>query len=60
MTDPKSESLNAAVEQFGAGVVETVVSLVEMSDPDGAWAMFQDQGMDEHAECVEFIYFDPE
>jgi hypothetical protein len=58
MKDPKSEALNAAVEQFGAGVVETVVSLVEMSDPDGAWALFQDQGMNEHAECVEFIYFD--
>jgi hypothetical protein len=58
MKDSKSELLTEAEAVFGAEVVETVVSLVEMSDPDGAWALFQDQGMDEHAECVEFIYFD--
>ena len=60
MKNEKSAILTEAEEIFGADVVETVVALVEMSDPDGAWAMFQDQGMDEHAECVEFIYFEPE
>ena len=58
MRDPKSAVLTEAEEIFGASVVETVVAMVEISDPDGAWAGFRDQGMDEHADCVEFIYFD--
>jgi hypothetical protein len=58
MKNEKSAILTEAEEIFGADVVETVVALVETSDPDGAWSLFKDQGMDEHAECVEFIYFE--
>jgi hypothetical protein len=58
MNNEKSVILTEAEEIFGSDVVETVVALVETSDPDGAWALFKDQGMDAHAECVEFIYFE--
>ena len=58
MKNEKSEILTEAEEIFGSDVVETVVTIVETSDPDGAWALFRDQGMDEHVECVEFIYFE--
>jgi len=58
MNNEKSEILTEAEEIFGADVVETVVALVETSDPDGAWSLFKGQGMDEHVECVEFIYFE--
>ena len=58
MKDPKSELLTEAEAVFGAEVVEHVVLIVEMTDPDGAWSQFRDLGMDVHAECVEFIYFD--
>lgn len=58
MKGEKSEILTEAEEIFGADLVETVVALVETSDPDGAWALFRDMGQDDHAECVEFIYFD--
>ena len=60
MKDPKAAALTEAEEIFGSDVVEKVVAVVEVSDPDGAWALFQDMGMDEHAECVEFVYFDTE
>ena len=58
MNKEKSAILTEAEEIFGDDVVETVVALVETSDPDGAWSLFKDQGMDEHVECVEFIYFE--
>ena len=46
-----------AIEDFGAGVVNEVIQVVELADPDGAYSTFQDMGMFEHAECVEFLYF---
>lgn len=58
MNNEKSELLTEAEEIFGADVVEAVVALVETSDPDGAWALFNDMGRADHAECVEFIYFE--
>jgi hypothetical protein len=35
-----------------------VVELVQMSDPDGCYSMYQDMGMFDHAECVESLYFE--
>ena len=58
MKNEKSEVLSEAAEFFGWEVVETVVGCVEAADPDGAWALFKGMGMDEHVECVEFIYFE--
>jgi tetrahydromethanopterin S-methyltransferase subunit A len=53
-----SELEQQAIEDFGAQVVSEVLALVEVSDPDGIWAMFQDMEMEDHASCVEFLYFD--
>lgn len=46
-----------ATELFGLNIVETVLTMVEVSDPDGVYSLFLDMEMDEHAECVEFLYF---
>lgn len=52
------EKIKQAIEDYGRDIVYEVRSIVEVSDPDGAWSMFQDMGMDLHAECVEFLYFE--
>lgn len=49
--------IKEAREIFGEDMVETVITLVEMTDADGVYSTFLDMGMDEHAECVEFLYF---
>lgn len=49
--------LSEAIELYGKEVVAEVYSIVRMSDPDCAFIAFQDQGMFEHAECVEFLFF---
>jgi hypothetical protein len=46
-----------AIELFGDAVVSQTRETVEMSDPDAAYTMFEDMGMFEHSECVEFLYF---
>lgn len=49
--------MEQARELFGEIVVLDVIEVVEMSDPDGAYTYFDDMGMFDHAECVEFLYF---
>lgn len=49
--------IHDAMEDFGPDVVHEVQSIVEMSDPDGAWALFSDMGMSDHVECIEMLYF---
>jgi hypothetical protein len=51
------ELLDEANQIYGWKVVYEVKTVVELSDPDGAYAHFQDIGRDNHAECVEFLYF---
>ena len=46
-----------AIKYFGRQVVSEVISVVKMSDPDGAYTMFEDMGEDEKAECVEMLFF---
>ena len=53
----QSELEKQARLDFGSHVVDMVIELVEVEDADGAWSLFQDMGMFEHAECVEFLYF---
>ena len=48
---------NEAIEIYGQAIVNEVMMMVELSDADGMYTMFQDMGKDEHAECVEFMYF---
>lgn len=56
--DYSKEKIQEAKDIFGSEILSTVLAMVEMSDPDGAYTLFEDQGMFEHAECVEFIYFE--
>jgi hypothetical protein len=53
----KAEAIEEAKKTFGPDVVSTVFSVVRMSDPDGAWALFQDMEMEEETECLEMLYF---
>ena len=54
----KKERIEEARMIFGDHTVDTVIMLAEMADPDGAWAGFMDMNQEEHAECVEFIFFE--
>ena len=53
-----SGKITEAIDSYGREVVSLVREAVAMSDPDGAWAAFSDMGMFEHAECLEFLYFE--
>jgi hypothetical protein len=52
------ELLQEAIDAFGEDIVEEVISLVELSDPDGVYSMFLDMGMEEHYEIIEMLYFE--
>jgi hypothetical protein len=54
------EKIDAAIAQFGEDAVYQAMEVVAMSDADGAYTMFEDMGMFECAEAVEFLYFDPD
>ena len=51
------ELLEEANNIFGWNVVYQVKTVVEISDADGAYSHFQDIGKYNHADCVEFLYF---
>ena len=46
-----------AVGIFGKDVVDEVIAIVNLSDPDAAAIQFEDEDLDDHVSCVEFIYF---
>jgi hypothetical protein len=52
------DKIDAAIAQFGEDAVYQAMEVVAMSDADGAYTMFEDIGMFECAEAVEFLYFD--
>jgi hypothetical protein len=47
-----------AVSLYGSDVVDMVLQLVEVSDPDGMFSQFEDMDMYDEAECVSFFFFD--
>ena len=51
------ELLKEAIEIFGKNLVHEVLEVVYLDDADGAYSTFQDMGMDDHAECVEMLFF---
>jgi len=53
-----NELLQEAIEIFGPETVQQVQMVVDVSDTDGAWSLFNDMGHFEHMECVEFLYFE--
>lgn len=52
------DKIDAAIAQYGEDAVFQAMEVVAMSDADGAYTMFEDMGMFECAEAVEFLYFD--
>lgn len=54
----KEKKIEVAVKNFGTEIVDFVLSIVYLSDPDGAWSLFESQGMHQHSQCVEEIYFE--
>jgi hypothetical protein len=57
MTIQEQFFINEAITTYGADVVAEVRAAVALSDPDGAWAMFEDMGMFDHVACLEDLYF---
>ena len=53
----KNEKFLEAVNIFGKDVVDEVIAIVNLSDPDTAAIQFEDEDLDDHVACVEFIYF---
>ena len=51
------ETVKEAIELYGKEIVNEVISLATMSDADCIYSFYQDMDKDEHAECVEFLFF---
>jgi hypothetical protein len=47
-----------AISEFGVDIVHEVIEVVAVSDPDGAYSIFEDMGMFDHQMCVEMLYFE--
>jgi hypothetical protein len=54
----QEEKIQQAKEEFGPEIVSVVVEMVAMADPDGAYSIFEDNSMWDHAEIVSMIYFE--
>lgn len=52
------EKIAQAIKDFGIEIVIDAILIVELFDADGAVIAFEDQGQDEHAECVRYLYFE--
>ncbi len=52
------EKIDEAIATFGEDIVHEVRMVVSLSDADGSYTLFEDMGKYEHAECVEFLYFE--
>ena len=44
-------------EMYGCVLVDEVISIVELTDPDGAWSSFDDMDFHSHKEILETLYF---
>ncbi len=54
----KKERIKEAIELLGVEAVNLALTVVSISDPDGAYTHLQEMGEFEAAEAVEIIYFD--
>jgi len=52
-----NDLITEAIDIFGSNLVSEVRTVVDISDADGAYSHFQDIGKYNHADCVEFLYF---
>lgn len=51
------ELIQDAIQCFGTKIVNEVMEIVYCSDPDCAYTYYQDVNKEEHAECVEMLFF---
>ena len=57
----KSQLLREAKQLFGKEVVEEVLGLVQVvGDIDSIYTELLDTNMDDHVECLEFLFLDKE
>lgn len=49
--------VDECVREYGKQVVDEVLEMIELSDADGLWSMYNDLGLYNHAEVVEHIFF---
>jgi hypothetical protein len=57
MSMSQEEKIQKAKEEFDPEIVSVVIEMVAMADPDGAYSIFEDNSMWDHAEIVSMIYF---
>jgi len=58
MSMSQEEKIQKAKEEFDPEIVSVVIEMVAMADPDGAYSIFEDNSMWDHAEIVSMIYFE--
>ena len=51
------ELLAEAISTYGKQVVDDVLEMIQIGDPDGMFSMYEDVGLYDHAEVVELLYF---
>ncbi len=54
---PTQEQITSAIKIYGAENVSLAITMVDASDPDCAYIMLQDNGNEDAAEAVEFLFF---
>ena len=55
---PTAEMLKEAREIFGKHAVSLALEIVALCDPDGAFTMLEDEGEEDAAAAVEFLFFE--
>lgn len=53
----KKELLIEAISTYGKQVVDEVLEMVEIGDPDGLHSMYEDVGLYDHSEVVSLLFF---
>jgi hypothetical protein len=57
MKIPDKQQIAEAQEEFGNDIVDTVLHMINMSDPDTSYCLFADLEMHKHVVCLEQLYF---
>jgi len=58
MSQTHEEKVQHAKKEFGGEMVDVAIEMVAMADPDGAYTIFEDNTMWDHAQIVSMIYFE--
>ncbi len=57
MKNPDKQDFKKAKDEFGKDIVETVIEMVQMSDPNTAYCLFDDLDMPHHIVALENLYY---